>query len=56
MKRAASRSPREGVDSVTVQELLGHSNINTTYAESNDEANHGARRSQYNVGTSTRTR
>jgi site-specific recombinase XerD len=36
----ASRLPREGVDIVTVKELLGHSNISTTmrYAHSNDEA------------------
>jgi site-specific recombinase XerD len=36
----ASRLTREGVDIVTVQELLGHSNISTTmrYAHSNDEA------------------
>jgi site-specific recombinase XerD len=36
----ASRLTREGVDIVTVKELLGHSNISTTmrYAHSNDEA------------------
>jgi integrase len=36
----ASRLTREGVDIVTVKELLGHSNITTTmrYAHSNDEA------------------
>jgi integrase len=35
----ASRLTREGVDIVTVKELLGHSNISTTmrYAHSNDE-------------------
>jgi len=70
----ASRLTREGVDIVTVKELLGHSNISTTmrYAHSNDDAKrravqrlkssdkqwqsfHAKRRSQYNVGTSTRT-
>ena len=36
----ASRLTRDGVDIVTVKELLGHSNISTTmrYAHSNDEA------------------
>jgi len=36
----ASRLTREGVDIVTVKELLGHANISTTmrYAHSNDEA------------------
>jgi len=36
----ASRLTREGVDIVTVKDLLGHSNISTTmrYAHSNDEA------------------
>jgi len=36
----ASRLTSEGVDIVTVKELLGHSNISTTmrYAHSNDEA------------------
>jgi site-specific recombinase XerD len=36
----ASRLTRDGVDIVTVKELLGHSNITTTmrYAHSNDEA------------------
>jgi site-specific recombinase XerD len=36
----ASRLTREGVEIVTVKELLGHSNISTTmrYAHSNDEA------------------
>jgi site-specific recombinase XerD len=40
----ASRLTREGVDIVTVKELLGHSNISTTmrYAHSNDEANRRA--------------
>ena len=36
----ASRLTRDGVDIVTVKELLGHSNISTTmrYAHSNDDA------------------
>ena len=36
----ASRLTRDGVDIVTVKDLLGHSNINTTmrYAHSNDDA------------------
>jgi integrase len=36
----ASRLTRDGVDIVTVKELLGHSNISATmrYAHSNDEA------------------
>ena len=36
----ASRLTRDGVDIVTVKELLGHSNITTTmrYAHSNDDA------------------
>ena len=36
----ASRLTRDGVDIVTVKELLGHANINCTmrYAHSNDEA------------------
>src|SRR5450432_2199675 len=36
----ASRLTRDGVDIVTVKELLGHANINTTmrYAHSNDDA------------------
>jgi excisionase family DNA binding protein len=40
----ASRLTREGVDIVTVKELLGHSNISTTmrYAHSNDDAKRGA--------------
>ena len=36
----ASRLTRDGVDVVTVKDLLGHSDISTTmrYAHSNDEA------------------
>lgn len=36
----ASRLTRDGVDIVSVKELLGHSNISTTmrYAHSNDDA------------------
>ena len=36
----ASRLTRDGVDIVTVKELLGHTNINCTmrYAHSNDDA------------------
>ena len=36
----ASRLTRDGVDIVTVKELLGHANINCTmrYAHSNDDA------------------
>jgi site-specific recombinase XerD len=36
----ASRLTRDGVDIVTVKELLGHANISTTmrYAHSNDDA------------------
>jgi site-specific recombinase XerD len=36
----ASRLTRDGVDIITVKELLGHSNISTTmrYAHSNDDA------------------
>ena len=38
--RFASRLTRDGVDIVTVKELLGHANINCTmrYAHSNDDA------------------
>ena len=43
----ASRLTREGVDIVTVKDLLGHSNISTTmrYAHSNDDAKRRAVRS-----------
>jgi site-specific recombinase XerD len=50
----ASRLTRDGVDIVTVKELLGHSNISTTmrYAHSNDDAK---RRAVNKLGSSDKT-
>lgn len=50
----ASRLTRDGVDIVTVKELLGHADIKTTmrYAHSNDDAK---RRAVRRLGNSDKT-